>query len=91
MADFLFEIGLEEVPARMVAGAQAERIGDGEELAGVGIVGGEHVEADAGRGPPHQARRQRLPGLGAGRAQEVVADAGRGAIVQNFRAASYHI
>jgi glycyl-tRNA synthetase beta chain len=24
MADFLFEIGLEEVPARMIAGAQAE-------------------------------------------------------------------
>ncbi len=24
MADFLFEIGLEEVPARMLAGAQAE-------------------------------------------------------------------
>jgi glycyl-tRNA synthetase beta subunit len=24
MAEFLFEIGLEEVPARMVAGAQAE-------------------------------------------------------------------
>ena len=24
MAEFLFEIGLEEVPARMIAGAQAE-------------------------------------------------------------------
>ncbi len=24
MADFLFEIGLEEVPARMIAGAEAE-------------------------------------------------------------------
>jgi glycyl-tRNA synthetase beta chain len=24
MAEFLFEIGLEEIPARMIAGAQAE-------------------------------------------------------------------
>ncbi len=24
MADFLFEVGLEEVPARMIAGAEAE-------------------------------------------------------------------
>ena len=24
MADFLFEVGLEEIPARMIAGAQAE-------------------------------------------------------------------
>jgi glycyl-tRNA synthetase beta chain len=28
MADFLFEIGLEEVPARMIAGAQAELLRD---------------------------------------------------------------
>ena len=27
MAEFLFEIGLEEVPARMIAGAQAELSG----------------------------------------------------------------
>ncbi len=44
MADFLFEIGLEEVPARMIAGAQAELLKrtlallEREQLVGVGPV-----------------------------------------------------
>ena len=54
MSDFLLEIGLEEVPARMIAGAEAElgrRVGElltRERLLGIPITplaGGQHLRA----------------------------------------------
>ena len=44
MAEFLFEIGLEEIPARMIAGAQAELLKrvvamlERERLVGAGVA-----------------------------------------------------
>ena len=49
MADFLFEIGLEEVPARMIAGAEAELLRRTVALLGKeGLLeGGVSLDSDA--------------------------------------------
>ena len=98
MADFLFEIGLEEIPARMIAGAEAElqrrvvamlarerllrRVARGEELFDAAAAGG----AGGGRcGAAGGCGRGADGAFGEGGVQGWRADAGGGGVCEEGR------